>query len=193
MRAGAVLGTVLRTTAAVVGLLVACVGVLVMSPPAVVLVAFLSTIIGLGAPTVLVSAAPGRPPPSVPVCVAVTGAALAVVTGSVAILGVAAVMVLPLPAAVCAAAAWRRLRAPGIPAPRRVVRVSRRVGSDSVADLRSAWERSCALLRHLPPGPARWELADERRLLLDELELHDPAGFDQWLRTAVGDPPPGRA
>jgi hypothetical protein len=189
-----VLARICRATAVVAGLAVACVGVLAMGASGIVLVAFLSAVSGLSARFVLGSVAAGRQPISGIVAAALTAGVVTALIGAVVILGAAAAAVLPVPVLIGVASVWSRLaRGPASPVhpPSPIAEVE----SDDVAGLRLAWDRSCTLLRDLPPGPVRWALADERRRLLDRLELQDPAGFDQWLRAAGhvdDDPPSGR-
>jgi hypothetical protein len=58
----------------------------------------------------------------------------------------------------------------------------------SVRDLHRRWDcTTVEVLRPTTTVPRRLVLVEERRRLLDELQLRDPAGFDAWLGTAVPD------
>jgi len=60
-------------------------------------------------------------------------------------------------------------------------------GRLSTPDLCLAWRRSGPELRATAPGRRYDGLVTLRRILLDELERRDPAGFQRWL-AAGGDP-----
>ena len=63
----------------------------------------------------------------------------------------------------------------------------------SVRDLRRRWEWTTAeVLRADTPVVRRLRLVEERRQLLDELQVRDPAHFEAWLLTAVPDRPRDR-
>ncbi|WP_299931472.1 hypothetical protein [uncultured Nocardioides sp.] len=69
----------------------------------------------------------------------------------------------------------------------------------SLRDLHRRWEWTTAeVLRPTTSVPRRLVLVEERRRLLDELQLRDPVRFDAWLLTAVPERrrarswPPGR-
>jgi len=58
----------------------------------------------------------------------------------------------------------------------------------SSRDLRRRWDLTTAEVLHPTTTPSRrLVLVEERRRLLDELQLRDPAHFDAWLVTAVPD------
>ena len=58
----------------------------------------------------------------------------------------------------------------------------------TLRDLHRRWEWTTAeVLRPTTSVARRLTLVEERRRLLDELQLRDPVGFDGWLRTAVPD------
>lgn len=63
----------------------------------------------------------------------------------------------------------------------------------STRDLLRRWEWTTAeVLRTSTPVPRRLVLVEERRGLLDELQVRDPSRFDAWLVTAVPDRPRDR-
>ena len=186
------LWTFVRAAGAVVGLAIAVIGVLVVGPPEVVLVATLSVVVGLGEKELHATARPGRRLMRPVVAATATACVLTVLTGLLVILGSAAATVLPVPLAIGGAWVWRHRQADAVPplvsAPWPVTATA----PATVADLRLAWDLSSTLLRDLPPGSTRWQLAEERRRLLDQLEHHDPGGFDRWMLAAVrvDDEPP---
>lgn len=58
----------------------------------------------------------------------------------------------------------------------------------TLRDLHRRWEWTTAeVLRPTTSVARRLTLVEERRRLLDELQLRDPVGFDAWLQTAVPD------
>lgn len=58
----------------------------------------------------------------------------------------------------------------------------------STRDLLRRWEwTTTEVLRPTTPASRRVLLAEERRLLLDELQARDPSHFDAWLHSAVPD------
>jgi hypothetical protein len=58
----------------------------------------------------------------------------------------------------------------------------------TLRDLHRRWEWTTAeVLRPTTSVSRRVALVEERRHLLDELQLRDPVGFDAWLHTAVPD------
>lgn len=58
----------------------------------------------------------------------------------------------------------------------------------STRDLRRRWDCTTAEVLRPTTGVARrLELVEERRTLLDELQMRDPAHFEAWLVTAVPD------
>lgn len=58
----------------------------------------------------------------------------------------------------------------------------------TLRDLHRRWEWTTAeVLRPTTSVARRLTLVEERRRLLDELQLRDPADFDAWLQTAVPD------
>ena len=60
-------------------------------------------------------------------------------------------------------------------------------------DLHRRWEWTTAeVLRPATTWSRKLELAEERRLLLDELQRRDPAHFDTWIGSAVPDRRPDR-
>jgi hypothetical protein len=58
----------------------------------------------------------------------------------------------------------------------------------TLRDLQRRWEWTTAeVLRPTTPVSRRLVLVEERRRLLDEMQLRDPVRFDAWLLTAVPD------
>jgi hypothetical protein len=197
-----VLVRICRIVALVAGGLLACVGIVVLPTTGIIAIMAGGSCVGLFLGGVANAVTPdggrrahaaGRRGASIAV---VAGLAVA---GLVAMVGTALLSIVPVVLLAVAGWLWRRHATGGVDPANGPVSVDRATApaadvvvvpqNASTRELCRAWCHSARQLGGLPPGPARWSVAETRRALLEELERRDPAGVDRWLRAgAAGDP-----
>lgn len=195
------LAKISRNVALVAAGLLACVGIVVLPTTGILAIVAVGLCVGLFTGGLTHTVTPGGG--SRTFAAGWRGAAVAVVAGlvvagSVAILGYALVPVAPVALLGVAWWLWRRHDKGNVDPAGRPAGVGRAPGpavmvgfspNASTPELCQAWSHSGRLVGDLPPGPARWKVAESRRALLEELERRDPVGVDRWLRAgAAGDP-----
>ena len=186
-----------RIAALVAAGLLACVGIVVLPTTGIIAIVAGGTCLGLYLTNAVAPEGGRRADGAGGRTASVIVLAGLAVAGLVAVVGAALLSIVPVVLLAVAGWLWRRHATRGVDPAGGPVDRATAPGADvvdvppnaSTPELCRAWCRSARQLGALPPGPARWRVAETRRALLEELERRDPAGVDRWLRAgAAGDP-----